>query len=72
MRILSPRPYRVYQRGFAARIAVSSEKPLTECDIILVDTVSGDTAAKISSVPMTGENGIYTADADLAAGIGLP
>lgn len=68
MRILSPRPYRVYQRGFAAKIAVSSEKPLTECDIILVDTVSGDTAAKICSVPMTGENGIYTADADLPAG----
>ena len=45
MRILSPRPYRVYQRGFAARIAVSSEKPLTECDIILVDTVSGNIKA---------------------------
>ena len=68
MRIIFPRPYRVFQRGFAARIAVSSEKPLAVCDIILTDARSGDTVTKLCGVPMTGDNGIYTAEAELPAG----
>lgn len=68
MKIISPRPYRVLQRGSAAGITVFSEKQLKKCDILLSDVRTGAAVIKLSSLPLSGENGIYTAEAFLPAG----
>ena len=41
MRIISPKPYRVFQRGGSAKIRLESETEITSCDISVTDIRSG-------------------------------